>query len=111
MDENHWDLYMYSVYWCVQTLTSVGYGDLTFAKTEAELVLCLVWMAFGVAYYTFVVGNFTSMIANNDILKEKLEVRRANSQPPRGASNRWGTSRGAPTCPPRSTTKSRYPAR
>ena len=74
MDEPHEDLYMYSVYWCVQTLTSVGYGDLTFAKTEAELVLCLVWMAFGVAYYTFVVGNFTSMIANNDILKEKLEV-------------------------------------
>jgi hypothetical protein len=35
----------------------------------------LFWMGLGVAFYSFVIGNFSSMIENNDIMKQQLNVK------------------------------------
>jgi hypothetical protein len=35
----------------------------------------LFWMLLGVAFYSFVIGNFSSMIENNDIIKQQLNVK------------------------------------
>jgi len=57
--------YLYSMHWATQTVTTVGYGD-TGAVTMTEIIISLVWMLFGVAFYSFIIGNFTSIITGND---------------------------------------------
>jgi len=52
-------------------LTTVGYGDFG-AVTVAELILTLIWMIFGVGFYSFVIGNLTSIIANENANTENL---------------------------------------
>lgn len=69
--------YSESLYWAFQVLTTVGYGDFG-AQTLTELVLNLIWMSFGVSFYSFVVGSVTSIIAreaqNTETLKNKLRA-------------------------------------
>ena len=47
--------YVESLYWALQVLTTIGYGDFG-AGTTSEYVLNLVWMVLGVAYYQVVFG-------------------------------------------------------
>eukprot|EP00347_Sterkiella_histriomuscorum_P017792 403347976 len=67
--------YLTSVYWALQTITTVGYGDIP-AKTQTEQILSIMWMVFGVGFYSFTIGNLSSVIASmdtkNSILKQKL---------------------------------------
>lgn len=69
--------YSESLYWAFQVLTTVGYGDFS-ADTTGEYILNLVWMSFGVSFYSFVVGSVTSIIAgearNTETLKNKLKA-------------------------------------
>ena len=55
--------YSNSMYWAIQTLVTVGYGDYP-ARTYPELIMCLVWMAFGVNFYSFLVGSITSHVTS-----------------------------------------------
>ncbi len=57
--------YLMGFYWTAQTITTVGFGDIP-AVTELELGLALIWMILGVAFYSYVIGNFSSMIASID---------------------------------------------
>jgi hypothetical protein len=52
------------MYWASQTLATVGYGDSP-ARTIPELVLCIVWMVFGVIFYSYLVGAITSDVASS----------------------------------------------
>ncbi|CDW71963.1 cation channel family protein [Stylonychia lemnae] len=67
--------YLTSVYWALQTITTVGYGDIA-ANTQVEQILSILWMVFGVGFYSFTIGNLSSVIASmdtkNSILKQKL---------------------------------------
>jgi len=49
------------VYWAIQTLTTVGYGDFG-AYNTLEIAITCIWMFLGVAFYSFVVGSLTSAI-------------------------------------------------
>lgn len=57
--------YLVSAYWALQTITTVGFGDIT-ASTRTEMILSLLWMIFGVGFYSFTVGNLSSLIASMD---------------------------------------------
>lgn len=56
--------YLRSLYWSTQTVITVGYGDMP-AVTPVEMGLCLIWMIFGVGFYSFIIGNFSSIISGN----------------------------------------------
>jgi len=62
-DEESPMLYLESLYWALQIVATVGYGDIG-AGTTTELFLNILWMVFGVGFYSFVIGNLTSIIAN-----------------------------------------------
>jgi hypothetical protein len=59
------------MYWVLQTLTTVGFGDIT-AKTDAEKILALLWMIIGVGFYSYTVGNLSSIINTIDVKAANL---------------------------------------
>mmetsp|Transcript_32070 Transcript_32070/g.42518 ORF Transcript_32070/g.42518 Transcript_32070/m.42518 type:complete len:165 (+) Transcript_32070:241-735(+) len=75
-EEPQWK-YLISVYWAFQTVTTVGFGDIGITHLE-EYVLSILWILFGVAFYTLTIGNVSSIIANADekafYLSKKLET-------------------------------------
>ena len=69
--------YLFAVNWALQTLTTVGYGEIG-AVTGAEQITALLWMAIGVGFYSFTIGNLSSIISDIDIkaaiLQEKIQA-------------------------------------
>ena len=69
--------YIISFYWAFQTLTTVGFGDIS-AFNQFEQILAIFWMIIGVAFYSYTIGNMTQMIssfdAENEELQDKLET-------------------------------------
>jgi hyperpolarization activated cyclic nucleotide-gated potassium channel 1 len=76
-DEEISTLYVVSFYWAFTTLTTVGYGDVH-ATTSLERIISVLWMMFGVCFFSFTIGSLTSMITNVDtretILTNKLAI-------------------------------------
>lgn len=70
-------LYWESVYWAVQVLTTVGYGDFG-AATTVEYIINLIWMLVGVGYYQIFFGQIISVITasttNASMLDNKLKA-------------------------------------
>jgi len=64
--------YLVAFYWAFQTLTTVGYGDVT-VGTDLEKILAVCWMIFGVGFYSYTIGNMTSMIASFDEDNQELQ--------------------------------------
>ena len=69
--------YFNAFYWAFQTVTTVGYGDFS-VSTTTEYILALIWMVVGVNFYSFTIGNVSSIIASMDqksaILNSKLST-------------------------------------
>ena len=57
--------YLIACNWALQTLTTVGYGD-TNITTPTEKIMTLIWMFFGVGFYSFTIGNLASLISSID---------------------------------------------
>ena len=65
-------LYFESIYWAVQVLTTVGYGDFG-AATTSEYIINLIWMLIGVGYYQIVFGQIISIIQENSSNESALD--------------------------------------
>ncbi len=63
-----------SVYWAEQTITTVGYGDLTIGLLS-EFILGSFWIFFGASFYSFLVGNISNIIAHFDQKVAQLSMR------------------------------------
>jgi voltage-gated potassium channel len=57
--------YLNALYWCVQTLTTVGYGDFP-PQTPAEKIYAMFAMFLGVGIYGYVIGNIASLLTKID---------------------------------------------
>ena len=57
--------YQLAYHFAFQTLTTVGYGDIS-GHNNTERVLACMWMIFGVAFYSYTIGNMTAMINSSD---------------------------------------------
>ena len=66
-------LYILGLYWALQTITTVGYGDFGSGNT-LELVITTIWMCIGVAFYSFAVGAITSTIVSASANGDELMV-------------------------------------
>ena len=71
------ELYLASIYWVIQTLTTVGFGDIL-AVTVTERVFALLVMGIGVGFYSYTVSNLSNIMAALDtrtsILKKRLNT-------------------------------------
>lgn len=66
VDQSQFYKYMESWYWALQTVTTVGYGDVPI-QTTSEYILALAWMVIGVNFYSFIIGNVSSIISAMDL--------------------------------------------
>ena len=66
--------YLTAIYWSCQLLTTVGYGDFGVGN-RVEIIMSIIWMALGVAFYSFVIGNIQSIITKIDEDTEDLVIR------------------------------------
>ena len=77
IDEEHWSLYMASLYWTYTTISTVGYGDIT-AETMLERILSISLMLFGVCFFSFTIGSLASIFNRMDskegMLNEKMAI-------------------------------------
>jgi len=56
-------LYLRSLYWCISTITTIGYGDIT-PTNNAQVLYAIAVMIFGVGMYGYVIANIATIIAN-----------------------------------------------
>ena len=73
-------LYWTSVYWCVQTVTTVGYGDIP-GTNSLERIFCSIIMVLGVCSFSFVNGSLASVLSSYDSqhLKFQTKIKTLNS--------------------------------
>ena len=64
-DVDAWTRYLDALYWCVTTLTTVGYGDVT-PTNNAQTLYVIGVMIIGVGVYAFIIGNIASILTNID---------------------------------------------
>lgn len=62
-NEDSYSLYIASIYYSFTALTTVGYGDIT-AGTNVEMIVTMIWMVFGVGFYSFTIGILSSVLAH-----------------------------------------------
>jgi voltage-gated potassium channel len=60
--------YLNALYWCITTLTTVGYGDVTPA-TPNQTIYTMVVMLLGVGVYGYIIGNVANLLARMDMAK------------------------------------------
>lgn len=60
--------YIDAIYWCITTITTVGYGDIS-PVTDLQKILTMIAMFLGVAVYGYVIGNVASLLSNIDKTK------------------------------------------
>jgi voltage-gated potassium channel len=60
--------YIDAIYWCITTITTVGYGDIS-PVTDLQKILTMAAMFLGVAVYGYVIGNVASLLSNIDKTK------------------------------------------
>jgi len=61
--------YVSALYWCITTLTTVGYGDIA-AKTVPQMLYANLSQIVGVAFFGFVLSNIASLLSRMDAARE-----------------------------------------
>ena len=57
--------YVTSLYWVIETLTTVGYGETT-PLTNAQYIFAMIIMLVGVGTYGFIIGNVANILAKSN---------------------------------------------
>lgn len=65
VNQSSFEQYITSLYWCIQTITTVGYGDVVLS-TVPQKIYAMVVMLFGVGVYGYIIGNVANILLKRD---------------------------------------------
>ncbi|CAD8065623.1 unnamed protein product [Paramecium sonneborni] len=74
--ENILTIYIQGLYWAIQTVTVIGYGDVAIT-TSTQYNLTIIWIFIGVGFYSFTIGNLAAILeqqSSNEGFDEDLEA-------------------------------------
>lgn len=74
IDEDPFFIYIVSLYWAEQVITTVGYGDLN-PGLQIEYFTAVLWMMFGASFYSFLASNISSLVASLDVRAQLLQYK------------------------------------
>jgi voltage-gated potassium channel len=60
-----WNEYLDGLYWCITTLSTVGYGDVV-PETAAQKAFTISVMVMGVGIFGFIIGNIATILVSID---------------------------------------------
>jgi voltage-gated potassium channel len=67
---SHFDQYLRAVYWVTTTIATIGYGDYyPNHEVNSQIVYTIVVQLLGVGFYSFVIANVSSLVANIDVAR------------------------------------------
>jgi len=72
VDADVWTQYLYSVYWSLTTLTTVGYGDIV-AKNDAERLYALCCMVIGAILFGYLMSTVADLLRSYDMNKVMMQ--------------------------------------
>jgi len=75
-DRSAADKLLFSFYWTLTTLTSVGYGDVL-PNTRAEILLAMLTMCLGVVVIAVAIGNIVAVVNQLNDGRSEYEMRQA----------------------------------
>eukprot|EP00929_Paragymnodinium_shiwhaense_P053100 TRINITY_DN26584_c0_g2_i1.p1 TRINITY_DN26584_c0_g2~~TRINITY_DN26584_c0_g2_i1.p1 ORF type:complete len:755 (+),score=91.37 TRINITY_DN26584_c0_g2_i1:62-2326(+) len=67
-------MYVAGLYWAMTTMTTVGYGDIV-PTNDAERLFSIVGMVIGGAFYGYLIGTMTEIVAHADLNRRKFHER------------------------------------
>jgi hypothetical protein len=83
--------FLRSVYFLMQTLFTIGYGDTVVpSKLTVEVIMACVFMIFGVFGYGLIIANMTSVLSNIDVVSMRFRHEM-------DTVNKWLLFRSVPT--------------
>jgi len=66
--------YIRAMYWCITTIATIGYGDITPDRNNAlQMVYTIIVQLLGVGMFGYIIGNIASLIANLDVAKANFQ--------------------------------------
>ncbi|AFM12169.1 ion transporter [Turneriella parva] len=66
--------YVKALYWCITTITTIGYGDIT-PSTNAQTIYTMFVQLTGAGMYGYIIGNLASMLANSDLARTQFRAK------------------------------------
>jgi hypothetical protein len=76
VDRSSGDKLLFSFYWALTTLTSVGYGDVI-PKTRSEILLAMATMCIGVVVIAVAIGNIIAVVNQLNDGRSEYEMKQA----------------------------------
>ncbi|CAG9311341.1 unnamed protein product [Blepharisma stoltei] len=74
IDGSNFEKYIASIYFVFTTLTTVGYGDITPLNND-EKIFAMFLMAFGITFFSHIIGNIQNILNQKDISELSLRTR------------------------------------
>eukprot|EP00971_Amphidinium_carterae_P228863 4539958-Amphidinium_carterae.1 len=69
--QENWTVYIISLYWAIETFTSIGYGDVTPETTE-EYAVASMAMACSAAAWAFIIGKVCTLTSTMTARDQKF---------------------------------------
>jgi CRP-like cAMP-binding protein len=66
--------YLKALYWCITTITTIGYGDIT-PSTNVQTIYTMFVQLTGAGMYGYIIGNLASMLANSDLARTQFRAK------------------------------------
>jgi len=71
---DHFTNYIKALYWCMTTITTIGYGDIT-PSTNPQIIYTMFVQLTGAGMYGYIIGNLASMLANSDLARTQFRAK------------------------------------